>query len=335
MEQARIKWLDALKLFAIFLVLWGHAVQHLLSSEYWDEPVYRIIYSFHMPLFMTISGFFGAKLSSIPFTIVLFRKFRQLLLPAISFGLIYCIIVTCAGNLGGGGIWFFIHSFWFLKSLFLCSITYCIASKVPKYTLFAVVLSLIVSQVIPFCAFDRMYPCFIFGVALYKYFDYFQKNIRVMLAVSASIFIVMLVKFDASFLKGFNSDAIKSFDLMEIGRYLYVRYYRILMGFAGSMTFIALFYSLSRWIPNSKLGDTLCKYGKYTLGIYILQTFFLEMILRDNLSCDGLSFCIFNFIVAPLISSCVLIICLVCIKIIHCSPIASWLLLGESFPREK
>lgn len=156
-----------------------------------------------------------------------------------------------------------------------------------------------------------------------------------MLAVSASIFIVMLVKFDASFLKGFNSDAIKSFDLMEIGRYLYVRYYRILMGFAGSTTFIALFYSLSRWIPNSKLGDTLCKYGKYTLGIYILQTFFLEMILRDNLSCDGLSFCIFNFIVAPLISSCVLIICLVCIKIIHCSPIASWLLLGESFPREK
>lgn len=234
---------------------------------------------------------------------------------------------------GGGGFSFFIHSFWFLKSLFLCSITYCIASKVPKHTLFAVVLSLIISQAMPYYGFDRMYPCFIFGVALYKYFDYFQKNIRVMLAVSASIFIVMLVKFDASFLKGFNCDAIKSFDLMEISRYLYVRYYRILIGFAGSMTFIALFYSLSRWIPNSKLGDTLCKCGKYTLGIYLLQTFFLEMILRDCLSCDGLSFCIFQFIVAPLISSCVLIICLVCIKIIHYSPIASWMLLGESFPK--
>ena len=102
MVQARIKWLDALKLFAIFLVLWGHAVQHLLSSEYWDEPVYRIIYSFHMPLFMTISGFFGAKLFSIPFTSVLRRKFRQLLLPAISFALIYCIIAICVGNSGGG-----------------------------------------------------------------------------------------------------------------------------------------------------------------------------------------------------------------------------------------
>ena len=37
MVQASIKWLDALKLFAIFLVLWGHAVQHLLSSEYWTS----------------------------------------------------------------------------------------------------------------------------------------------------------------------------------------------------------------------------------------------------------------------------------------------------------
>lgn len=45
---------DALKLITIFLVIWGHCVQHLLSSDYYEDTVYVVIYSFHMPLFFFI-----------------------------------------------------------------------------------------------------------------------------------------------------------------------------------------------------------------------------------------------------------------------------------------
>ena len=53
----RIKYLDYLKAFAIYLVVYGH-----LLCDYADEqassPVCITIYSFHMALFMSLSGFF-------------------------------------------------------------------------------------------------------------------------------------------------------------------------------------------------------------------------------------------------------------------------------------
>ena len=61
---ARNKAFDVLKLFAIFLVVWGHCIQNLHSGDFYSEPVYKIIYSFHMPLFMVISGFFSKSAMS-------------------------------------------------------------------------------------------------------------------------------------------------------------------------------------------------------------------------------------------------------------------------------
>lgn len=58
--RMRMQSMDLLKFLAIFLVLWGHAEQYLLSCDYAERAVYRHIYSFHMPLFMMISGFFFA-----------------------------------------------------------------------------------------------------------------------------------------------------------------------------------------------------------------------------------------------------------------------------------
>ncbi|MDE5968902.1 MAG: acyltransferase family protein [Muribaculaceae bacterium] len=56
-SRNRVVWLDILKCMAIFLVLWGHSIQYLRSDSPFDDPVFRFIYSFHMPLFMALSGF--------------------------------------------------------------------------------------------------------------------------------------------------------------------------------------------------------------------------------------------------------------------------------------
>ena len=102
MGAERIQWMDALKLFGIFLVIMGHCIQYLLSSVYYDEPIFRLIYSFHMPLFMTVSGFFSAHICGDTFKRFLAKKSRQLLLPALSFDVIYCILSHYIN--GGGGI---------------------------------------------------------------------------------------------------------------------------------------------------------------------------------------------------------------------------------------
>lgn len=50
--------IDAIKGFLIFLVLWGHVIQNITSNEgYYDDWIFRIIYSFHMPLFALMNGY--------------------------------------------------------------------------------------------------------------------------------------------------------------------------------------------------------------------------------------------------------------------------------------
>ena len=62
-KSSRIKWIDALKGFAIILVVVSHVAERyykfdlIPSSTPMFQMIYNIIYSFHMPLFMTISGF--------------------------------------------------------------------------------------------------------------------------------------------------------------------------------------------------------------------------------------------------------------------------------------
>ena len=334
----RIKSMDALKLFAIFLVLWGHCVQHLLSSECYDEPLYRIIYSFHMPLFMAISGFFGARIAENSFINAFTKKFRQLLIPAISFGLIRFIYDFAINQSIKTATYSFIVSFWFLKSAFLCSIVYFLVTKPKKKTvrIFLLIGSLLIC---PFLlrhtfAFGRMYPCFVMGAWLHDHIEWVKRHIKTLLLVSSTLFVALLLFWDASFwTEGCNFRFLSDLGGKALYGYKYV--YRLTIGFAGTLTFFSLFEYLSQYIPESRIGNTLCRWGKYTLGIYCLQAFILEIFLRQLLNFDSAGFFTFNFVIAPLISFGVLLLCLGCIKIIHFSQWTSWAFLGESLPRKK
>ena len=64
----RIKWIDQLKGFTIFLVVYAHNFP--LLEQY--------IYTFHMPLFLMISGFF---ISSSTNFLVIKKRFTGIMLP--------------------------------------------------------------------------------------------------------------------------------------------------------------------------------------------------------------------------------------------------------------
>lgn len=54
----RIEWIDIVKFIGIFLVILGHSI----SADNKQLEVYRnFIYSFHMPLFIFISGYLYKK----------------------------------------------------------------------------------------------------------------------------------------------------------------------------------------------------------------------------------------------------------------------------------
>lgn len=54
MNDLRISYIDQLKGIAILLVVLGHVIGY---NNCEDSFLWRFIYSFHMPLFMFISGY--------------------------------------------------------------------------------------------------------------------------------------------------------------------------------------------------------------------------------------------------------------------------------------
>lgn len=82
----RENWADIAKLIAIFFMVWGH-----IGTE---PNIRNFIYTFHMPLFFFISGYFEkAEKKSVNF--LLYKNFKALLIPYLSFSifaLFYCWI---------------------------------------------------------------------------------------------------------------------------------------------------------------------------------------------------------------------------------------------------
>ncbi|WP_370143446.1 nodulation factor fucose acetyltransferase NolL [Bradyrhizobium yuanmingense] len=55
--------LDFAKGVLIILVIVGHLIQYILYRDegFWDSPCFKLIYMFHMPLFMAISGYLACR----------------------------------------------------------------------------------------------------------------------------------------------------------------------------------------------------------------------------------------------------------------------------------
>ena len=304
---------DLLKLFAIFMVLWGHCIQYMKSTNV-DEPVFLFIYSFHMPLFMMISGYFSGSSMTLKFWPLLKKKFVQLLLPCLTWYLLAYVLPKLGllilhkdgGSFSISSLNVLLHNFWFLKSVFVC---YILAYWGAKGKWVGLLLSILASQLIPLFAVGFLYPAFLMGVLLSKRRVIDNTNMRrVIMVTSLVIWAGLLCK-----MKWIEYNI--PINVLLDNPHLFVdRALRILIGIAGSLFWIALFAEL---FHGSSICQnwTIAKYGKYTLAIYILQTYILEQGLSKIIQLDGFSLLISDFVIAPLISFAVLALCIVLIRL--------------------
>ena len=89
--SGRIPYIDALRGFAILLVIAGHVIQTLYGT---DGLVFRCIYSFHMPLFMFLSGFVSYKATTWK---SVGKRFLQLIVPFFCYNVIAFFVDSSAG----------------------------------------------------------------------------------------------------------------------------------------------------------------------------------------------------------------------------------------------
>jgi len=122
----RVDWVDTLKFIGILLVILGHI----------NFPLNGFIYTWHMPLFFMVSGFFIKFETSFKDFIV--KNFKRLMIPYFIFSIIGLFMEMLKSGLCNT----YAFVLWFLPALFFSRIfLYLIKNKMPSLLLqsFAVV----------------------------------------------------------------------------------------------------------------------------------------------------------------------------------------------------
>ena len=321
---------DLLKAFGILLVIWGHSIAFLSSSSSDTNHCFLIIYSFHMPLFMMMSGYFYAgKASLYTFSELLKDKSIHLLLPAILWGVIIASLgflnhlYKSESDLHLKVTNSLFLSVWFLKCLFFCYVL----AKLANNIVYGYILTLCISQLLPIWKFEIMYPCFIAGILLKHYFDVIRQY-------SLVAMILLLISFSFTYVCLWDADMLKTHYLFieqdSVLGTLYIRFVRICIGIAGSSFLILLFDKLFSSCNNHEknLGGAVSGIGKETLGIYILQDIIVVGLISKIPGIRIFDGYLFSLVIAPAFSLIVLWICYRIVRLIKQNNRAAFYLLG-------
>ena len=329
--------MDIVKGIAILLVVYGHIIQHAMApwghQEFYLNPVFKIIYTFHMPLFVFISGYLTAysinRFSGLDY---FKKKVKSLLVPFISLGILsfmvsYILNVIFANganakDMAGGLVDQLVitPAIWFLWTLFVLNCSLIISVKLEKrfgVIIFAVIYFVIMS--IPYNNYCDLY--YIKWFNLFYLAGYFSNRYSVKISnlVSQSLFLVLSFLMFSWFLGYWTRDDYIYINQMNLVSSHYSHEflriaYRYMMGFWG----IAMALGIGGYLLKTKLGPILEEIGVYSLDIYIIQMFFLEgiyprLISRTHIQLDFNSLWV-CYILAPLATIFFTIVFMLCSK---------------------
>lgn len=85
MKDNRIVAFDMAKGMAMFLVVWMHCLQYTYCETF-DNALYSFVYSFHMPLFIIISGYLYSSRLGQNFKKNVSKQFIRLVVPNVAGG---------------------------------------------------------------------------------------------------------------------------------------------------------------------------------------------------------------------------------------------------------
>ncbi|MDR0546190.1 MAG: acyltransferase family protein [Dysgonamonadaceae bacterium] len=334
----RIEFIDALKGFAIFCVLWGHALQYLRGNyDFFHNPLFEFIYSFHMPLFFVVSGFFFASSLKLNIKDFMLKKGKQLLLPCFSWAILFALLYVATTIYHNTKIDYVrllksvspLGWFWFLRELF---ISYCIvyfALKMLKKQWLACLLSICFVLIAPFCGTTQRFllPMFWVGIFLKDNYHFLEKYSKWILPVTTVLFALCLVFWNGNYTMYVSP--LKILNLRELTfntTNIDIALFRLAIGIVGSVFWFMLFLKIYK---NNRIFLLLSQAGTYTMGIYILQRKILEIWINKILDFPNVNIWVYNFLITPLIAVLVGFGCIFLIKFISKSKFLGTVLFGK------
>lgn len=133
-KMKRDAYFDNAKLLLIFLVVFGHMIQPFVGESNAINTLYMWVYTFSMPAFIFLAGFFAKGSGNISYILNLAKK---LLLPYLIFQVLYSGYYFMIGKSTWLKSLFEPHwSLWFLVSLFSWHLLLFLFKKIPpKYSM--------------------------------------------------------------------------------------------------------------------------------------------------------------------------------------------------------
>jgi len=299
MTNSRLIWADSLKGFLIILVVLGHAIQITLGNACETNHLWNIIYSFHMPAFMAVSGYVAfrpeACFSNQSVLRTIWRRFGQLMIPF--------MLWTFIAQLVGGqldlrrfgdyllypdkGLWF-LWVLFFINAIFMFGSWFAQKLRIVQEMVVAGICLALVSVMVLFDVrvfgfqFVAYYFLFYsFGYFFRKYEDFMSSSSIVLLAIMGVCWTVLAWFWHMhelpDFMKGFSLPA-------TLTQYVY--------RFVAAAIAIYLLLDISpRLIDDSSpWNQPFVRLGSMSLGIYAthyillgwLYDVFKELTINDE-----------------------------------------------------
>jgi fucose 4-O-acetylase-like acetyltransferase len=226
LTKPRIEFIDFLKAFAIFCVLWGHSIGDFRANNnewfFLADPVLKFIFTYHMPLFFMVSGFFFSSSLESSFKEVFRRRFTVLIIPHITWSILIGFMNWGMSFLGWRTPFtdkpftilsqiqaFFIPDpatdLWFFKDLFLTSIIVFVAYQIFKKRYLAFIASMLFVMLFDFFGVlgkvqRFMMPIFWTGILLKTYYPVFSKHLKKILIGSGILLLVCYYFYDHTYM---------------------------------------------------------------------------------------------------------------------------------------
>lgn len=293
----RVPELDVLRGFGIYLSVLGHCITYGNGSAFktsgaWQSTfLYRIIYSFHMPLLAAVSGIAlwcslqGKKNDSPLRTIG--RKSFHLIIPIFSWGVFssafyYLFAPDRFPRSLSQFFWTCEEAYWFLSAMLICvfltlTLHYAFHAHFICFGIVIVAFFLLPdthSTAAQKTMFIYYYLSFLFAPFFLASLTSFSKR-HIFLVISCAVIFTLLFPwftegkcFHVFSLNGYSD---------PLGRIIHV-IRRVLLGVSGSVVFSYILICFAKKTPH--IGNMFISLGKQSFGIYVLSSWLLEWALQ-------------------------------------------------------
>jgi fucose 4-O-acetylase-like acetyltransferase len=279
---------------AIFLVVCGHVIQRTMlphGEDFFLNPLFKLIYTFHMPVFFFVSGYvmaFSLNRRSIEENFK--GRIQTLLVPFIAWSLLAMLSVGLLNVISSGDVslsYWAEHLaqdllvnpiIWFLWTLFVSTCLLLLSVQLEKKVgLWAYGVICGVLWLIPFKEYGALYYVqwfYVFYAAGYLWNRYEVKVANGLIRgaiVTMSLFLFVLLASQwtkQDYIYTHHMQFQSSNHIQELIRMLY----RYTVGFLG----IILIFNLAEYVGRTQLQKIVTTIGIFSLDIFLIQMYIVE-----------------------------------------------------------